>query len=337
MAPAKRSHSTVCAILFFDMRYFKIEQYVSEDIFFENKNDLLHKAAFADCFVVDICNEARILAACRSKPLTGRFLCDALALSAKDKAALLDLFHAKQTPLTLACDRGTLLCFPAWHSLDLSLVFLLEADLQTVEKRLKNAPRHANSPLFQKAEEQELITSQAIEKQLQTILFYTERLFGKEKEGNVVAQILMIANLVGCKLHKVSVERISTSISERELDSFSAYLFCALLTMRHFSGEISAVDSADQNFDFSAHAVQKYGLRIQQTTLSCVQKSTKFDTPQKEDVASFLHHPAFSAYRIEESEGGVCLTLPIGCGAVVFSLSAKTPTRAVKITLFPIG
>ena len=83
MAPAKRSHSTVCAILFFDMRYFKIEQYVSEDVFFENKNDLLHKAAFADCFVVDICNEARILAACRSKPLTGCSLCDALALSAE--------------------------------------------------------------------------------------------------------------------------------------------------------------------------------------------------------------------------------------------------------------
>ena len=135
------------------MRYFKIEQYVSEDVFFENKNDFLHKAAFADCFVVDICNEARILAACRSKPLTGRFLCDALALSTKDKAALLDLFHAKQTPLTLACDRGTLLCFPAWRSLELALVFLLEADLQTVEKCLKNAPRHANSPLFEKAEE----------------------------------------------------------------------------------------------------------------------------------------------------------------------------------------
>ena len=318
------------------MRYFKIQQYVSEDVFFENKNNLLHTAAFADCFVIDIHNDTKILAAYRESAWIENPLWKAFALPESEKCALANLFHAKQDSLLLACHRGTLLCFPAWKTIGLALVFLLDADLQTVEKCFKNAQRSVNSPLFEKTETPKTNNGEAIQKQLQTILFYTERLLGKEKEKNVVAQILMIANLAGCKLHKVAVEQISTLIYEREFECFSAYLFCVLLTMRRFSGNISASDNLGKA-DFSTHVVPEYGLYIQQTAIPQMQKSTKFDTPTKEDVASFLHHPAFTRYQTEEKNGGICLTLPVGYSKTVFSLSTKTLTRAIKITLFQIG
>lgn len=336
MAPVGRSHFTACGTLFFDMRYFKIEHYVSEETFFQNKDVRTRVAAFADCFVVDIHNNARVLAACCDGTLTGCRLPDALELSTRDATALLQLYGAKREPLALACNKGTLLCFPAWRTLGLALVFLLDADLPCVLKSLENAQRYANSPLFEEAEVLSNAPVGAVERQLQTILFYTEQLFGKQRSTDAVAQILMVANLAGCRLHRVAVEQLGVLIRERELEGFLACLLCLFMTMRRFSGHISASDNAAPDHALLRHVSAEYGLCIQQTALPRTRKPIAFDIPAGEDIISFLHHPAFADYTIEATESGICLTLPLGRCAAVFSLSAKAPVRAVRVMLFPV-
>ena len=231
MEPAKRSHFTACVTLFFDMRSYKIESYVPEETFLAGKDARFCRAAFEDCFVVDLHNGPNIITSCRGT--------EQIETSMADTAALLTLFDGKNEFLILPSSQGTLLVYPAWPQLELALVFLLKERAENIEKAYQNAKRYAFSSVFNTQEEREKSPFEELETKLRTLEFYMHRLFGANRETNVTAQILMIANLVGCRLHETTVSRVNVTLDEREMERLGAYLFCTFMTMRRYNGRVS--------------------------------------------------------------------------------------------------
>jgi hypothetical protein len=163
-------------------------------------------------------------------------------------------------------------------------------------------------------------------------------LFGKDRQSNVMAHILMTANLVGCRVHEMSLSRVNITLDEQELERLCAYLFCVFMTMRRYNGKVSACqeDEKSENAAKSTHVVQKYGLQIQQSVRERIAKSTAFDLPTEADIASFSTHPAFKDYKIEESDGTFRLHLPLRQKALLSSITASGVQKEITLVLFPL-
>ena len=310
------------------MRSYKIESYVPEETFLAGKNARFCRAAFEDCFVVDLHNGPNIIASCRGT--------EQIETSMADTAALLTLFDGKNELLILPSSQGTLLVYPAWPQLELALVFLLKEREEDIEKAYQNAKQYAFSMIFDTDEKSEINQRLNLKTKLCVLDFYVKRLFGDERETNVTAQILMLANLVGCRLHKMSVSRVSVNLDEREMERISAFLCCAFMTMRRYNGRISTTDETAENPSIFAHVPQEYGIHIQQSIKERDARPTPFDLPNKADFTSFATHPAFANYRINETDGELRIHLPIKQKAFLSSVPACGREQELTITLFPL-
>jgi len=310
------------------MRNYKIESYVPEETFLAGKNARFCRAAFEDCFVVDLHNGPNIIASCRGT--------EQIETSMADTAALLTLFDGKKEFLILPSSQGTLLVYPAWPQLELALVFLLKERAEDIEKAYQNAKQYAFSMIFDTDDKSEINQRLNLKTKLCVLDFYVKRLFGDEHEKNVTAQILMLANLVGCRLHKMSVSRVSVNLDEREMERISAFLCCAFMTMRRYNGRISTTDETAENPSIFAHVPQEYGIHIQQSIKERDARPTPFDLPNKADFTSFATHPAFVNYRINETDGELCIHLPIKQKAFLSSVPACGREQELTITLFPL-
>ena len=322
-----------------NMRSYQIESYVPEENFFCGKDARFWSAAFENCFVVDVANRFLILSATRKEELIGTSLSDAFALSIADVASLLHLFDAEDEFLLIPTNDGTLLAYPAWHRLGLALVFYVKESIENVEKSLKNAQRYAFSSVLATDEEREKSSSEVLENCLGILQFYMARLFGKDRQSNVMAHVLMIANLVGCRVHEMSLSRVNITLDEQELERLCAYLFCVFMTMRRYNGKVSASQENErgENTAKSTHVVQKYGLQIQQSVCERIAKPTAFDLPTEADVAKFSTHPAFKDYKIEASDGTFRLHLPLRQKALLSSIAASSVQKELTLILFPLS
>ena len=326
--------SIACAALFFDMRSYKIESYVHEETFLSGKDARFCRAAFENCFVVDIHNNESIIAAARKGGLIGQSLAKVFSFSLSDAATLLNLFNGSNEFLILPSCEGTLLVYPAWHSLGLALAFQLKECAENVERAYQNAKRYAFSMIFDSEAETETNQQLNLELKLCTLDFYISRLFGDKRETNVTAQILMIANLVGCRLHEMSVAGVNATFDEQEIERLGAYLCCVFMTMRRYNGKISTTIETEENAAFLTHVPQEYGIRIQQNVRERVTKFTAFDLPAQSDIEHFATHPAFLNYKIEETDGVLRLHLPIKQRALLSSVATRGRETELTLTLF---
>ena len=311
------------------MRSYKIESYVPEKNFYMGKDARFWCAAFEDCFVMDVHYGPHIIASCRGTSE------DKLSLSST--ANLLTKFGSNE-PFILPCAKGTLLVYPTWRHLEFALAFLFKESVETVEKAYQTAKRYAFSPILNTEREEEGDPQTELKNKLCILQFYMNRLFGAKREQNAVAHILMIANLVGCHLHEMSVSHIDATLDEREMERLDAYLFCTFMTMRRYNGKVSALsDGEDDKTDGnSPHVPQEYALRIQQSVREKMTKITTFDLPAKHEMESFAKHPAFASYQITEEDGTVCLHIPLKQKALLSSIWARGALEEMTVVLFPV-
>lgn len=310
------------------MRSYKIKSYLPEESFYQGKDAHFWRAAFADCFVIDLHYGPRVLASCRGN--------NAMETSMADAAVLLGLFHGSKEFLILPSSRGTMLIYPAWPHLELALAFLLNETPEDVQKACKNAQRYAFSTIFDTDNGRENTQQTELEAKLFTLQFYMNRLFGDKRETNAAAHILMIANLVGCRLHEMSVLRVNTTLDEREMERLDAYLFCTFMTMRRYNGKVSALPQGEPEQANMQHVMQEYGLRIEQSRKERVKKPTAFDLPTLQDVAPFATHPLFADYKTEEADGVIRLHIPIKQKALLSSITARGEEKEITVVLFPL-
>ena len=319
------------------MRGFKIESYVPEENFFFGKDAHVYKALYEDCFVVDIKDDVRILASARGIEI-GASLIQSRNLSLADAAALLNLFDGTNEVLILPCPTGTLLVYPAWQTLGLALAFFLKENAENIQKACQNAQRYAFSAVFEAEEETKINQRLRLEHKVCTLLFYMEQLFGANRQENAVAHVLMIANLVGCRLHETTVLSEGITLDENELDTLGAYLFCTFMTMRRYNGRVSATNAPieGETTEILTHVPQEYGLRVQQTVRKRTSKATPFDLPTRADVANFTAHPAFQNYTAEQTDNGICLHIPLKQTALLSSITARGAEKEITLTIFPL-
>ena len=310
------------------IRSYKIKSYVPEKSFLSGKDARFCRAAFEDCFVIDIHNGPSIIASCRGTKQ--------IETSMADTAALLTLFSGKNEFLMLPCSLGTLLIYPAWPHLEIALAFLLKEEPEKVEKAYQNAKWYAFSTFFETKEEYDKSPFEKLETKIHALDFYMRHLFGAEQETNVTAQILMIANLVGCDLHEMNVSRVNVTLDKVETERIGAYLCCAFMTMRRYNGRISTSKETDQNTSILTHVPQEYGICIQQSIKQKIIKPSAFDIPLHTDVASFASHPAFADCRIEEADGTLRLHIPIKQKARLSSVGLCGMQEELVLTLFPL-
>ena len=309
------------------MRSYKIESYVPEENFLRGKDARFCRAAFEDCFVVDIHKGIHVIASARGEKN--------LEVSMADAANLLTWERGKKEILILSSSHGTLLFYPAWQSLGLALAFFLPESPEEVEKAYQNAKRYAFSMVFNNEADEENNQNQQLETKLCVLDFYINSLFGDKRETNIPAQILMLANLIGCRLHETTVSRMNINFDEREAEKISAFLCCVFMTMRRYNGRISTYDETADNSLNSTHVPQEYGISIQQSINKRITKTTPFGIPNQADVAGFATHPAFSDYRIEEVDGAIRMHLPVKQKAVLSSVSVRGREQEITLTLFP--
>ena len=309
-----------------NMRSYKIESYVPEENFLSGKDARFCRTAFEDAFVLDVHTAPTVIASCKGS--------NKIEFSMADAANLLTVFKSGEGALILPCPNGgTLLVYPAWRHLEMALAFLVKERPDEVEKAYQNAQRHAFSATFA-TEETNQISS--LETKLCVLEFYRKHLFGDKRQTNVTAQILMLANLLGCHLHEMSVSRVNVSLDECELEKLSAYLACTFMTLRRYNGEVFTSDENDQNTANLTHVSQEYGLYIQQNLRQKIAKPTVFDIPKEADVANFVNHPAFANYKTEKDDKGIRLHLPLRQKAFLSSLPSPIGERELVLTLFPL-
>ena len=309
------------------MRKFKIESYVPEEDFYQRKDEHFWSSAFEDCFIVDLHYSPTVIASCRGT--------NEIVIPFPPTADLLTLFGTHE-PFILPCTKGTLLLYPAWRHLEFALVFLFKERIEMVEKAYQNAQRYAFSTIFDTDNKKADTPQTELESKLCTLHFYMDRLFGDKRETNVAAHILMIANLVGCRLHEMSVSRINATLDEREMERISTYLFCIFMTMRRFNGEISTSAKAEENTAILTHVPQKYGIWIQQSATNRIERATAFDLPTNAETASFVTHSEFAEYTIEKDNGTLCLHLPLRQKAVLSSVPFQRGRKKLTITIRPL-
>ena len=307
------------------MRRYKIESYVPEANFLSGKDARFCRTAFEDAFVLDVHTPPTVIASCKGS--------DKIEFSMADAANLLTLFKGGEEVLILPYpNSGTLLVYPAWRHLEMALAFLVKESPDEVEKAYQNAQRHAFSAVFAA---QETTATHSLETKLCVLNFYRKHLFGDERQTNVTAQILMLANLLGCRLHEMSVSRVNITLEERELERLSAYLACTFMTLRRYNSEVFTSDENDQNTANLTHVSQEYGLYIQQSVRQNIAKPTVFDIPKEADVARFVNHPAFADYQTEKDDAGIRLHLPLRQKTLLSSFSSPKGERELVLTLFP--
>ena len=306
------------------MRSYKLKSYVPEENFLLGKDARFCRAAFEDAFVINA-SKGTVIASIERE--------HKIELSMSDVAALLTLFEGDKEFLTLSHSRGTLLVYPAWQHIGLCLGFLFRESAEEIEKALKNAQRYAFSTVF---DDDNINQQLSLKFKLCVLQFYMEHLFGAKRETNATAQILMLANLLGCRLHEMSVSRVNVTLDEHELEKLSAFLACTFMTMRRYNGVVSTSDTSEENTEKTTHVVQEYGLRVQQSMRKPITKPTQYDVPTASDFASFATHPAFKNYQIEEENGSLCLHLPLHQKALLSSITSRTAQNEIVLTLFPL-
>ena len=309
------------------MRSYKIESYVPEKNFLAGKDAHFCRAAFADCFVIDVRNKMSVIASSRAS--------EPISFSMADAATLLTLGEGEKEFVILPRDAGTLVIYPAWRNLGLALAFLFEENSEEVTKAYQNAQRYAFSAVFDDESEAQKTPKSHLKTKLCVLDFYMNRLFGDNRETNITAQILMIANLMGCNLCEMEVSHVDVPFDEQEVERLSAYLCCAFMTMRKYSGRVSTTGKTDQNPQFFTHVSQKYAIRIQQSIKERMQKPTPFDLLTYADVANFATHPAFAGYRAEETNDAFHMHIPLKHKARFSAFSACGREPEIILTIFP--
>lgn len=311
------------------MYNYKIESYVPEKSFLSGKDARFCRAAFEDCFVIDLRTPIRIIASCREN--------NTLDLSMADMAALLMMNGACDKPLMLPCPRGTLLIYPAWQALEMALAFLFKDPIEKIEKAYQNAQRYAFSMIFDTDEQKENSLFADLENKLCVLQFYMRNLFGKDRQVIASAHVLMLANLVGCQLHEMSVLRANITLNESELEKLGAFLACTFMTMRRYNGSVLASPKTKENTAFLPYVEQKYGICIEQSMRQSIAKTDAFSLPSPTAFANFITHPVFANYRIEESDGSLRLHIPLNQKAILSSFSARRSRNEMVVLLFPIN
>ncbi len=311
-----------------NMRSNKIESYVPEKSFCFGKDTHFWSAAFEDCFVVDLHDGPTIMASCRGT--------ERIEASIAEAASLLTLLNGKNEFLILHSSQGTLLVYPAWPHLELALVFLLKESTESVEKAYQNAKRYAFSMIFDAEQEREINSQKELETKLCTLQFYMSCLFGTKSKTDVTAQILMIASLLGCRLHEMSLTRTSVTLNARETEKLGAYLCCAFMTMRRYNGRISTSAETAENAPILTHVPQEYGIRIQQGVRDGNAKANRFDLPAKNVVEAFTRHPAFADYKIEEEDGVFRFCIPLRQKALLSFFPTHVLQNELVLAIFPL-
>jgi hypothetical protein len=258
-----------------------------------------------------------------------------ILFSMADAATLLTLSEGNKEFAMLPVAKGTLLVYPAWQRFGLLLAFLFEESPEEIEKSYQNAQRYAFSTVFDPETKSKQTPQSNLETKLCVLDFYMDHLFGDKRETNITAQILMIANLMGCNLCEMSVSRVDVPFDEQEADRLSAYLCCAFMTMRKYSGRVSTAGNTDPNSQFSTHVLQKYSICIEQSIKERISKTTLFDLPTHADVANFATHPAFADYKAEEANGKFQMHLPLKRKVLLSSFSACGREMEIILTIFP--
>ena len=309
------------------MKKYTIQSYVPEKEFLLGKDARFCSTAFENCFVVDVVDHNRIIAAGRNQNIIGTTIEKAYSVSLGG-----EIFNKAHDFSILPSSLGTLLVYPAWEWLGFALVFHLKEDFANVEKARKNAQRYAFSALFDTEESNHSI---GLESKLCALNFYVNHLFGKECEKNIAAHILMLANLAGCHLHEISVSHINFTCDEREFERLSAYLLCTFMTMRRHNGSVSTSLENNENAENLSYIPQEYGIRIQQSMQTRLAKDNAFDLPNAADIENFASHPVFQKYKIEETNGTFSLHIPLRQKVLLSSLYSRGLENEIIITLFP--
>ena len=309
------------------MKKYTIQSYVPEENLFHGKDARFCRTAFEDAFVLDVHEAPTIIASCKGD--------DKIAFSMAQSASLLNIFKGDKEVLILPYPHGgSLLVYPAWPHLEMALAFLVKESAEEVEKAHKIAQRHAFSAFLTTEETNPNATA---ETKLCVLDFYMKQLFSKECQTNQAAQILMLANLLGCRLHEMSVLSVNATLDEHELERLSAYLACTFMTMRRRAGEVTAAVEKEENTANNAHVLQEYGIRIQQNTRKKIKKEVTREASIAHVTQSFNTHPAFQSCQTNESDDAIHVHIPLRQKATLSSFAPFGYESEMVLTIFPLG
>ncbi len=315
----------------------KVKSYVPENTFFEAKEAHVRRRAFSNCLVVNLVDGARIVAGLQASTPVGRSLFDVFSFSDENAKAFSGIFSDTKTPLLFPCQNGSLLAVGAWPRLQLALVFCLDEKMEIAQRAYQNAQRRAFSNEHTLGQQGCVNEEENAEKGICEILHYVRHLFGEECEKGVAAQVLMIANLMGCRLHEISATCARLRVSDWDLQRMGAYLTCVFMTLRRFGGNVGVFEeNADEKAVFSTHAPQQaYGLCIEQNTQRLHTEKNNA-RPSTELFESFATLPCFSDLEIETKEEGFTLHLPLYRGGPLGAVPFMGRARTLSFTFFPI-
>jgi hypothetical protein len=303
------------------MKRYKIESRVSAREFYAQKIRREERILYDDFAVLDPGDGWRILARGSRMDTVGKSI-DAMAELTEAGWHLLQTvsLDAAELPILIPCRRGTLLVYGAWlRAVGVVPVIRIDQTPQTVKK----AYVRAKEKLLLHGEDFSLLNDDQMWEDLSVRLYgislFAKRMFARDTFCNVYARLLLIANFVGCRLNAVSVPPREIRMSESDVQTLCAYLLCTFLTLRGYSGDVSALGKFDGSDDYEESPVDallgrmnvtnEYDLWIRQSLQPAALRGT--ERRAERDLSRLISFPAFRDFRLICDGRSLNLCIPV--------------------------
>lgn len=311
------------------MKY--VDSYLPEIGLLAEKSGFSARLCREDCAIVSAADPSRVLA-CRCRAASGQApdpaACNPASLfgiSASDLQLLKEnlaprrllVLGGSPSPVLISCDllesAGVLLML-APHQTDTG-AFLRALTALASDTELLIAPslRRASASAHQ--------TDAAIEELVSEWVFYASRIGAESERIGLCTRAMLIANFTGCHTETADPNADRLHLSQSICHRLSAFLLCAMLTLRGQNGNTCAQPTDASN---AAPAFRLSLLRAE------AEENNRTDALAH---APFLSHPEFRDLGIKDTPQGICFSFSLPRESTPALLCADSSLDRTEIVL----
>ena len=304
----------------------RVESYIPELLYFQNKHQSGTRRIREDLAVLDGAQDLCVLAGRGRIPRQGEPLAALCGLPREELSFLRRALPSSRCVALLGASGVVLLFSELLGESGMLLAVLPHAEagdclraLSYIEEPITLSP--ALSALTPTDPDEETVEL------LREIFFYTSRILNKTANVGSWTRILLLANLVGCRIDETSLPTQELPVASRDLAGLIAFLFCVLLTLRQRDGRVGALCDVPEKD-------RHYVYRVSFESLPD-RKEKPSDVAFRHTDFPFLSHPAFRNISLQGSADGIQLEmiLPQAAPAVPMLRSAPPAFFCLRIQL----
>lgn len=292
-----------------------IHNYLPEKARLEGKDRRPSRVCREAFAVLSVDEDFRILASYGMKTNTDRSIFCAYGIHQKERSSAERAVRSGGRVL-VPCQEGTLLIFSDWlHSTGLALTVHLPDPADEVMQTLAMMGRAEFTgvavDVLSHAHPSDLVIDR-----LSELLYYLDRILSPRTEIGIVTRAALIAELIGCYANQASLPTAPTAFPQ-DGHRLTAFLFCALLSLRNESISLSAVGNLRCSLSYREECLEKEGEK----------------TPRSNQKFTWAKHPGFAPFEISVQNNTISMRTHATERALAEQFHAKPSKTILELSI----